>query len=147
MHLAASSTWSMLCVTLALGFAHAQGNWLTLVGDPQDPKADYIQLDPAALTRENDIRTLPMRVSGAEARTSQDGTAYRSLTGLAAIDCKERTVRIIRASYYAEPDFKGVPLKTSETGPEINPVALRGLDADHAKQVVRAACDAVIRSN
>jgi hypothetical protein len=144
--LAASSTWSM-CLALAFGFVHAQGNWLTLVGDPQDPRGDYIQFDPAALTRENDVRILPMRVSGAETRTSQDGTAYRSLSGMAAIDCKERTARIVRVSYYADPDLRGVPVKTSEAGPEINSVALPGLDADRAKQVVRAACDAVIRSN
>jgi hypothetical protein len=145
-HLAASPNLAA-CLALACVFAHAEGSWLTLVGDPQDPKADYIQLDPAALARENDLRTLPMRVSGAETRMSRDGTAYRSLTGLAAIDCKERTGRILRASYYAEPDFKGVPIKTIEAGPEINPVELRGLDADRAKQVVRAACDAVMRSN
>lgn len=146
MHLAASSTWSM-CLALAFGFAHAEENWLTLAGDPKEPKGDYIQLDPAALTRENDLRTLPLRVSGGYTRTSQDGIAYRSLTGIAEIDCQKRTAQIIRASYYAEPDFKGAPFKTSEAGAEINPVTLRGLDADRAKQVIRAACDAVIRSN
>jgi hypothetical protein len=146
-HIAASFTLLACLVTFSMSFARAEGNWLTLVGDPHDPGADYIQLDPAVLTRENDTRTLPMRVSGAQARTSQDGTVYRSLTGMAAIDCKERTARIVGASFYAEADFRGTPFKTSEAGPEINPVALRGLDADRAKQVMRAACDTVRRSN
>jgi hypothetical protein len=145
-HLAKSSTWSM-CLALAFGLAHAEETWLTLAGDPQEPKGDYIQLDPAALTRENDLRTLPLRVSGGYTRTSQDGIAYRSLTGIAAIDCQKRTARIVRASYYAEPEFKGAPFKTSDAGAQINPVTLRGLDADRTKQLIHAACDAVIRSD
>ena len=41
----------------ALSAAHAAPTWLTLVGDPHDPTADYIQFDPSGLARDNGLPT------------------------------------------------------------------------------------------
>ncbi|MDB5964136.1 MAG: hypothetical protein JWQ72_636 [Polaromonas sp.] len=127
-------------LTSCLGNACAANNWLTLAGDPHDPAGDYIQLDPVAMTREHDLRTIPVRISGAAPRMNPDGLLFRSVTGLAAIDCKARTARFVNANFYAEPGFAGSPFSSRELGMAPGSHTFRGLDEAPAGRVVRAAC-------
>ena len=74
----------------ALSAAHAAPTWLTLVGDPHDPTADYIQFDPSGLARDNGLPTLPIRVSRVRPRTSQEGIVFRSFEAVVAVHCKKK---------------------------------------------------------
>ncbi|MDB5966244.1 MAG: hypothetical protein JWQ72_2744 [Polaromonas sp.] len=119
---------------------HASNNWLTFVGDPSNSPVDYIQFDPSALVAQGDIRTIPVRVSSAQPRTSLDGIVYRSVTGVAAINCTTRSARFLHAAFYELPEFAGTPFLKREAGPELPPMSFVGLDRERAQRVIKAAC-------
>ena len=131
-----------------LNSALAEDNWLTLVGDPKDPTADYIQLNPTGFLREKNIRTVPVRVSRVLARASKEGIVFRSFEGLVAIDCKSRNARILQASFYSEPNFEGTPFRSEVFRPDdVRPLAFRDFSGNPTQRVVRAACNIRIASN
>jgi hypothetical protein len=132
----------LLVCFVGLGSAHASSNWLTLVGDPADPASDYIQFDPSALARDGEIPTIPVRVSRTSPRTSKEGIVFRSFESVVAVDCKRRTARFLRASFYAEPDFKGTPLRTEVFGPlDIRPMEFKLIKGAPTRRVIDAACN------
>lgn len=138
-----------LCIALFhVNAAQAEDNWLTLVGDPKDQTADYIQLDPSGLSRDRNRRVVPVRVSRAHARTSKEGIVFRSVEGVAAIDCVSGSARILKASFYAEANFKGTPIRVEIFKPgDVRPMAFRDVSGQPAQRVVRAACNTRIASN
>ena len=133
---------ALLFGSLTLTCARAQSNWLTLVGDPLEKNANYIQFNPSAMTRDDDVRNIPVRVSGALSRTSQDGIAYRSFGGIATINCKMRSMHFLRGPFYAEPNFKGMPVQLRESAP-IDAMTFPGLEGDRITRLIRATCPAV----
>jgi hypothetical protein len=77
-----TATTLSLCWALFHVYAvQAEDSWLTLVGEPKDPAADYIQLNPSGLSRDKNMRSVPVRVSRAHALTSKDGIVFRSVEG------------------------------------------------------------------
>ena len=126
---------------------HASATWLTLVGDPQDATSDYIQFDPSGLVRDKGIPTLPVRVSRVRPRTSQEGIVFRSYEAVVAVHCKEKSARFMRASFYAESDFKGTAFRTVVFDPSDNrPMAFREIKGEPAQRVVRAACNTTVKT-
>lgn len=143
-----ASALSVCFVAFNSNAARAENNWLTLVGDPKDPTADYIQLDPRAISRNKNLRTVPVRVSRVQTRTSKEGIVFRSFEGVAAIDCQSRTARILRASFYAEPDFSGTAFRTVVFKPDdVRPLAFREVSGKPTERLVQAACNTGIASN
>lgn len=135
-------------VAFNLGAARADNNWLTLVGDPRNPTADYIQLAPRSISRDKNLRTVLVRVSPVHSRTSKEGIVFRSFEGRAAIDCQSRTARILQASFYAEPDFRGIPARSVVFKPDdVRPLAFREVSGKPTQRVVQAACNTRISSN
>jgi hypothetical protein len=76
-----ATTLSLCWAPFHVHAVQAEDNWLTLVGEPKDPAADYIQLNPSGLSRDKNMRSVPVRVSRAHARTSKDGIVFRSVEG------------------------------------------------------------------
>lgn len=133
--------FTVLAFVTLCGCAMAQGNWLTIVGHPQvDDSQDYAQLNPAGILREKGLVTIPIRVSRALERTSQDGIKFRSYVGVAEVDCVKQTARFLRASFYRQPNFQGEPYLAKDFGTQIRPVAFRDMPGNHTQQTVRAAC-------
>ena len=128
---------------IGLSAAHASPAWLTLVGDPQDATADYIQFDPSGLVRNKGVPTLPVRVSRVLSRTSKEGIVFRSFEGVIAVDCKKGTARFLSAV----PDFKGASFRTVVFDPlDIRPMAFREITGEPTLRVVRAACNTIIKT-
>ena len=122
--------------------SQAEPTWLTLVGDPSNLSADYIEFDPASLTQENDLPVMSIRVSRALPRTSKEGIVFRSFESVVAVDCKRASARFLRASFYAEPGFKGTLIRTVTFGPtDVRPMAFREIQGAPTQRVVRAACE------
>jgi hypothetical protein len=143
-----ASALSVCFVAFNLSAAQAKDNWLTLVGDPGGPTADYIQLSSGAISREKNVRTVPVRVSRVHSRTSKEGIIFRSFEGVAAINCHSRTAHILRASFYAEPDFRGTAFRTVVFKPDdVRPLAFREVSGKPTERVVQAACNTRIESN
>ena len=131
----------------ALSAAHAAPTWLTLVGDPHDPTADYIQFDPSGLARDKDLPTLPIRVSRVRPRTSQEGIVFRSFEAVVAVHCKKNTAHFVNTSFYAQPDFKGTSFRTVVFAPsDIRLMAFREIKGEPSLRVVRAACNTAIKT-
>ena len=99
-----------------------------------------MQFDPSDIKRQNNTRLIPVRVSGKLPRTTPDVIVFRSVTGTASIDCRQRSAILLHASFYAEADFQGTPFQKREVGPEIGPMTFRGIDAERAQQIFKAAC-------
>ena len=133
-------TCSLFVFWFTTALVHAEGNWLTLAGYTAEETGDYVQFDPSGIKRQNETTLIPVRVSGKLVRTTPDGIVFRSVTGTAAIKCKQRTATLLRASFYAEADFRGVPFQVREVGPEIGPMTFRDADAERARQIFKAAC-------
>ncbi|MDO8251851.1 MAG: hypothetical protein Q7T78_19345 [Rhodoferax sp.] len=144
-----SAATLLLCLALFhVNAAQAEGNWLTLVGDPKDQAADYIQLNPSGLSRDKNRRIVPVRVSRVHARTSKEGIVFRSFEGVAAIDCVSGSARILQASFYAEANFKGKPIRVEVFKPDdVRPLAFREVSGQPTQRVVRAACNTRVASN
>lgn len=121
----------------------AQPEWFTIAGDAGHAAGDYIQLNPAMISKESGLVTIPLRVSRASERTSQDGITFRSFVGVAGVDCNRKTVRYLQASFYKQPNFEGASFLTKEYGAVIRPVAFREIPGDHATRIMRAACTIV----
>ena len=131
----------------ALSAAHASPTWLTLVGDPNDPTADYIQFDPSGLARDNGLPTLPIRVSRVHPRISQEGIVFRSFEAVVAVHCKKNTAHFVNTSFYAQPDFKGTSFRTVVFAPsDIRLMAFREIKGEPTQRVVRAACNTAIKT-
>ena len=121
--------------------SRATSNWLILVGDPADPVAHHIEFDPASLARVNGTPAIAIWASRASPRTSKEGIVFRSFESAVAVDCKQASARFLRASFYAEPDFKGQPFKTVVFGPrDLRPMVFREIQGAPTQRVVRAAC-------
>ena len=135
------AAWVGCVLAIASMPSLAASSWLTLVGDPTNPAADYIEFDPASLARENGVPVISIRVSRVLPRTSREGIVFRSFESAVAVDCKQASARFLHASFYAEPDFRGQPFRTVTFGPtDIRPMAFREIQGAPTQRIVRAAC-------
>ncbi|RZL62858.1 MAG: hypothetical protein EOP81_14940 [Variovorax sp.] len=132
----ALSAFALVC-----GHSAIHAAWFTLAGNPLDNSADYIQVDPQSVVADGVLRTLQVRVSRAQTRTSTDGVAFRSFQGIAEVNCEKKTARYTSATFYNQPHFTGPPVTTLTYQPnQVRPVAFRQIDGDYAQRLIRAAC-------
>ena len=126
---------------VGLGTAFASTSWLTLVGDPAVPSSDYVQFDPAALSRDGEQPTIPVRVSRSQPRTNKDGVVFRSFESVVAVDCSKRTARYLWAKFYEAPDFHGEPFRTDVFDAlDPRPMEFRLIQGEPTQRMINAAC-------
>ena len=134
----------LVCLVSVVGLrtAFASSNWLTLVGDPAVPSSDYIQFDPAALSRDGEQPTIPVRVSRSQPRTTKEGIVFQSFESVVAVDCSKRSARYLVATFFAAPDFQGEPLRTMVFDPlDPRPVEFRLIQGEPTQRMINAACN------
>ena len=120
---------------------HAQAAWFTVLGDPQDPALNTIEVDPVPVSVQGETRTMKIRVSRSLPRTSWDGVPYRSYTSTVQFDCANKTARYLSLDFYKEPLWKGESHQTS-TYPEgvVRQMAFRDVTPNPTQRLIRAAC-------
>lgn len=120
---------------------HAQAAWFTVLGDPQDPALNTIEVDPVPVSVQGELRTMKIRVSRSLPRTSWDGVPYRSYTSTVRFDCANKTARYLSLDFYKEPLWQGEPHQTS-TYPEgvVRHMAFRDVTPNPTQRLIRAAC-------
>ena len=118
--------------------------WFTVLGDPTDPGVNTVQVDP--VDRDNDPRTMRVRVSRSENRTSWDGVPYRSYTSNVFFDCEHGTARYLSITYYSQANWRGEAGKTVDytTGP-VRPMAFTNVSPNPTQRIVHAACSLVAK--
>ena len=126
----------LLGLTVAV---HAE--WFTVSGIAGQGDSNYVQVDPAAIEVDGDIRQVLVRVSRASEFVSADGVVHRSFDARVRIDCATRSARYLRATFYAQPHFMPPALveKTFAEG-DLRPMAFQGIAGRPAQRVIRAAC-------
>jgi hypothetical protein len=120
---------------------HAQAAWFTVLGDPQDPLLNTIEVDPVPVSVQGESRTMKIRVSRSKPRTSWDGVPYRSYTSTVQFDCAHKSARYLSLDFYQQPLWQGEPHKTS-TYPEgvVRYMAFRDVTPNPTQRLIRAAC-------
>ena len=125
---------------LGLG-AHAAETWLTITGDPGNSANHYIQVNPAAIEIKDDLRVIPVRINRATLWRTNEGIQFRSVETEAQIDCTEQTARYLKASFYAQPDFRGQPFKVSiYPADDIRPMVFKDIADNPTARIIKAAC-------
>jgi hypothetical protein len=120
---------------------HAQAAWFTVLGDPQEPAVNTIEVDPIPVAVQGEVRTMKIRVSRSAQRTSWDGVHYRSYTSTVLFDCANKSARYVSLDFYRQPLWKGESHKTS-TYPEgaIRRMEFRDVTPNPTQRLIRAAC-------
>ena len=115
--------------------------WLTITGDPGNSANHYIQVNPAAIDIKDDLRVIPVRINRARTWATSEGVQFRSVETEVQIDCTRQTARYLKASFYAQPDFRGPPFKVSVYAQDdIRPMIFKDMSDDPNARIVKAAC-------
>jgi len=132
---------SLLAAALLGLNAHAAETWLTITGDPDNSASHYIQVNPAAIEIKDDLRVIPVRINRARVWTTSEGIQFRSVDTEVQIDCTEQTARYLKASFYAQPDFRGQPFKvTVYAADDIRPMVFKDIADNPTARIIKAAC-------
>ncbi len=121
--------------------ALAAETWLTITGDPGNSANHYIQVNPAAIEIKDDQRVIPVRINRARIWTTSEGVQFRSVETEVQIDCTQQTARYVKASFYAQPDFRGQPFKVSVYAQDdIRPMIFKDIADNPDMRIIKAAC-------
>lgn len=120
--------------------ADTKTNWLNIMGDPQDPTVNTIEVDPTPVSQSNEGRVMRVRVSRSAERISSRGINYRSFESRVLFDCTNSTARYLSADLYLEPGWKGVSHHTSVYDGPPQLMEFRDVEPNPAQRIVRAAC-------
>lgn len=133
--------WSLLGPLGGASALQAQTTWFNVLGDPQDPAVNTIQVDPIPVAVSGELKTMKIRVSRSAQRTSWDGVPYRSYTSTVVFDCANKNARYISLDFYMQPAWKGESHKTSVYPADVKrPMEFRDVTPNPTQKLVRAAC-------
>ncbi|WP_225782307.1 surface-adhesin E family protein [Xenophilus sp. Marseille-Q4582] len=121
--------------------AWAADDWLTLTGDPRQAGLDTVQVNPVALDRSADSRTLHIRVNRARLRNNWDGVPYRSYTAQVRILCEERRGEYLNLRMFVQPLWEG-PVQDAHYDEPRPPMRFRDVQPNPTERIIRAACPA-----
>lgn len=119
----------------------AAGEWLTITGDPAQPALDTVQVNPVAVDRSAESRTLDIRVNRAQPRTNWHGVPYRSYTAQVRIRCEERRGEYLSVRMFVEPLWAGAAHEAAYTDP-YPLMRFRDMQPNPTDRIIRAACPA-----
>jgi len=132
--------WLFLLL-LAGALAQAETRWLTIAGDPEDPAVHTVEVDPAQLRGDSQTRLLHIRVNLPRPAQQLAPTPYRSFEATIRLDCTSNTAQYDALLLYAQPDWKGEPLKAVPPDDEaLRTVRFPDADPDPTPRIIKAAC-------
>lgn len=127
-------------VLAGASWAHAQSNWFTVAGNPEEPTVDTVQVDPVSVLREREARVMQVRVSRSTQRRNWEGVAYRSYASEVVFDCRARRAHYRRASFYDEPLWRGQARIQTDYARDPKPMLFKDMAPNPTERIVRAAC-------
>nr|WP_145548735.1 surface-adhesin E family protein [Variovorax boronicumulans] len=114
--------------------------WLTVAGDPDDPRADTIQVNPLFIMKDGPQRVMEVRVSRSTERAAMDGNRFRSFQALVAFDCEARVARFINSQFYNAPLWRDPGARIDYPESRGRTVEFPGFSPNPRDRVVQAAC-------
>lgn len=132
---------ALACV-LAGAMSTAQAStWLTLRGEPDDAANDIVEVNPESIDGKAEMRTMQVRVSRAQQRTSRDGVVFRSYFSVVEFDCTKGTARFLSADFYRLPMWQGTVHQSLIYGrDQVRPMVFREMTPNPTERIIRAAC-------
>ena len=135
----------ILCCLLGWSCVQGQGlgqnAWLTVIGDPEDPAVNTIEVNPVAVAAQGQLRTMKIRVSRSAQRVSGDGVAFRSFEAEVVFDCARDQARFISADFYLLPLWQGESHKSLVyLSDSVRPMEFRSIEPNPRSRIIRAAC-------
>lgn len=135
----------ILCCLLGWSCVQGQGlgqnAWLAVIGDPQDPAVNTIEVDPVAVAAHGQLRTMKVRVSRSAQRVSRDGVTFRSFEAEVVFDCARDRARFISADFYLLPLWQGESHKSLVyPNGSVRPMEFRDIEPNPRSRIIRAAC-------
>jgi hypothetical protein len=132
--------WLVCVGLLACATAHAQPQWFTVTGNPQDVAVNTVQVDPVALSASGDLKTMNVRVSRSTQRLNWEKLPYRSYESQVVFDCRARKASYVAATFYMEPLWRGQPHKTTDYVDSPRPMLFLDIEPNPTTRIIRAAC-------
>lgn len=132
----------ILALAVAAGPAIAEVPWFTIVGDPEDPTAETIQINPVAISENGATRLMELRISRSHERSSQDRVRFRSFRGFVEFNCEAMTARFVRSQFFHAPLWTDPGPELTYPANTIRPMEFRRFEPNPRDRVIRAACHA-----
>lgn len=132
--------WMGALALVCAAAVQAQSNWFTVVGDPDDPNVDTVQVDPVAVYREAAARVMSVRVSRATPRLNWEGVSYRSYHSEVVFDCRTRRAHYRQASFHNDPLWRGDAHTRTDYRSDPKPMLFKDMAPNPTQRIVRAAC-------
>ena len=115
--------------------------WLNILGDPGNPAADTVEVNPDPVSVNGPLRTMRVRVNRSGERKNWDGVPYRSYIAEVLFNCNDNNARYVAMEYYMQPNWKGeAHAATKYTPSEARPMRFRDVTPNPAAQIIKAAC-------
>ncbi len=128
---------TLLCAAAA---ARAEPSWLTVAGDPADPRADTVEVDAASAVAFDTMRLVRLRANRSSARMAGDGKPYRSYISHVMIDCEQKAAWHRSISLFTDPLWKGqLRIVEYKEGDDRN-LAFAEMQSDPRGRLIKAAC-------
>lgn len=132
----------LAAMAAAMAQAPAADRWFTVSGDPQDPAADTVQVDPVAVSSQGSYKRMNLRVNRSQQRTNWDGIPYRSYDAQVLFDCKAGKADYLTAVFYLAPLWQGASHHQGDYVNSPKPMLFRDVEPNPTERIVRAACAA-----
>lgn len=135
-------TLSVATLLIGIVLPVSAQDWFTISGYPELPGTDVVQISPALTTWQQQV-TLEVRTTRKSERSGYGGTAYRSYSGLAAVDCAQRKGWFLTLTFYGQANWQGAATKSASFKPEEAPMVFSDIPGKPAERLVNAVCAAV----
>jgi surface-adhesin protein E len=130
----------MVCGWLGAGAAAAKTEWFTVVGNPQDPNVNTVEIDPVVAATPDVRKNMYVRVNRSRSRVNWENLPYRSYEARIAFDCAAKKADFVIVTFYPEPLWTGFPVITTDYSDKPRPMELRDIEPNPLERIIRAAC-------
>ncbi len=112
----------------------------TILGNPADPNADTILIDPTPVEVKGPFRWMTLHMNRARQRVSTDGISFRSFTSIVEFNCDKGTARFAKTQFYNDPLWTSPGQSFNYPPTMVRPMAFRDVNPNPVERVIKAAC-------
>jgi hypothetical protein len=137
-----------LLAGFVLSISASAEQWFTVSGADAALPRSMVEIDLETIRVRDQGGEALIRLTHDTARTHPVGFAYRSFVATAQFDCQRRSIGLVSAAYYSQPEGKGTRLGADSSGKEAGmpPALLDSIPAQARQALLKAMC-ATTRTN
>jgi len=137
-----------LLAGFVLSVSASAEQWFTVSSTDAGPARSMVEIDLETIRVRDQGGEALVRLTHDAARPHSSGFAYRSFVATAQFDCQRRSISLVSAAYYSQPEGKGTRLGADSSGKEAGmpPGLLDSVPAQARLALLKAMC-ATSRTN